>query len=214
MEVIHAIDCDLTGYRLQVVEVAHNDTGTRRVKCRLWANEEPWSVPEDAAVSVSYTLPSGVPGLYEDASAVVEGASVTVGLSDQILSASGAVEAAVVLTQGGARIATFPFRVHVVGSNPLSNPETYPVLGAGFEGKLLFGGPGGTVVPLSIEELAKLLGGWTPDSGTDVTVTKGEDGTVLLSVVTETDDSGTIIISAPVTLAEDGTIIIGGGNIA
>lgn len=219
LEVTKSIVCELTGYILKVVEVAHNDSGSRQVKCLLRSGGEPWAVPEGVSVAVGYTLPDGTPGLYDTmpdgtAAGTADGSTVTVQLSDAILSASGAVEVAVELRNDGAKLHTFPFRVNVIGSNSLSNPETFPALGAGFEGKLLFGGPGGTVVPLTIEALKTLLGGWTPDSGTDITVTKGEDGTVLLSVVAETDDDGTIIISGPVALAEDGTIIIGGDNIA
>lgn len=214
MQVTKTILCDLTGFRPQTVEVAQNDRNSRRVACRLRANGESWTVPEGVEVLVSYTLPGGAPGLYADPTAVIEGDTVTIGLGEQVLSKPGAAEAAVVLEKDGARLATFPFRVHVIGSNALTNAETYPVLGAEFEGKLLFGGPGGKVVPLSIAALKTLLGGEVPDSGTDITVTVDADGTVLLSVVVETDDSGTIVIAGPVALAEDGTIIIGGDNIA
>lgn len=221
MDVIHAIDCDLTGYRLQVVEVAHNDRGTRRVRCRLFANDAPWTVPEGVAVAVSYTLPDGTPGLYAVPSAVVEGNTVTVGLSDQILGAAGAVVAAVVLGLDGNQLATFPFRIHVIGDHGLTNAATYPVLGAEFEGQLLFGGPGGTVTPLklgpglSIRDGVLYVSGGSgePDVEIPVTVTTGEDGTILVSPATlELDGSGTITASVPVTLADDGTIIIGGDN--
>lgn len=180
MDVIHAIDCDLTGYRLQVVEVAHNDRGTRRVRCRLFANDAPWTVPEGVAVAVSYTLPDGTPGLYAVPSAVVEGNTVTVGLSDQILGAAGAVEAAVVLGLDGNQLATFPFRIHVIGNHGLTNAATYPVLGAEFEGKLLFGGPGGRVEALTpgpgLEVVGNVLRLKVAGAGEGVSVSTDADG--------------------------------------
>lgn len=45
-----------------------------------------------------------------------------------------------------------------------------------------------------------------------VTVTLGEDGTILLSCAAELDDGGTITLPVPVILTEDGTIMIGGNN--
>lgn len=179
MEVTKTIICDLTGYSIKTVEVARNDRASRRVACRLRANGESWAVPEGVSVSVSYTLPDGTPGLYDDPTAVIEGSTVTVGLSEQLLSEPGAAEAAVVLEQDGARLATFPFRVHVIGGNGLTNAETYPILGAEFEGKLLFGGPGGKVVPLSVAELRALLGGWTPETPEGVVTAQVDDSGAL-----------------------------------
>lgn len=176
MQVTKTIICDLTGFRPQTVEVAQNDRNSRRVACRLRANGESWTVPEGVEVLVSYTLPGGAPGLYADPTAVIEGDTVTVSLSEQLLSEPGAAEAAVVLEKDGARLATFPFRVHVIGGNGLTNAETYPILGAEFEGKLLFGGPGGKAVPLSVEELRALLGGWTPETPEGVSVGTDADG--------------------------------------
>lgn len=196
MQVTKTIICDLTGFRPQPVEVAQNDRNSRRVACRLRANGESWTVPEGVEVLVSYTLPGGAPGLYADPTSVIEGDTVTVSLSEQLLSEPGAAEAAVVLEKDGARLATFPFRVHVIGSNSLTNAETYPVLGAEFEGKLLFGGPGGKVIPLAVEELKALLGGWTPETPEGV-VTAQADGSGALrvyldgvEVVPVVDDAG------------------------
>lgn len=45
-----------------------------------------------------------------------------------------------------------------------------------------------------------------------VSVTLGEDGTILLSCAAGLDDSGTITLPVPVTMSEDGTIMIGGIN--
>lgn len=195
MQVTKTIICDLTGYSLKTVEVAQNDRNSRLVACRLRANGERWTVPEGVEVSVSYTLPDGTMGLYVDGSALIDGDTVTVSLSEQLLSEPGAAEAAVVLEQDGARLATFPFRVHVIGGNGLTNAETYPILGAEFEGKLLFGGPGGKVVPLSVEELKALLGGWTPETPEGVVTAQADESGALrvyldgVEVVPVVDDS-------------------------
>lgn len=211
LEVIKSIVCELTGYILKVVEVAHNDSGSRKVKCLLRSGGELWMVPEGVSVAVGYTLPDGTPGLYDTmpdgtAAGTVDGSTVTVQLSDAILSASGAVDVAVELRKDGAKLHTFPFRVNVIGGNPLSNPETFPALGAAFEGLLLYGGPGGTLLPLklgpglSIRDGVLYVSGGTDEPETPVGVvetTVDENGTLRVcldgvEIIPVVDDAGTL----------------------
>lgn len=149
------IICDLTGYRMKTVAVSQNDKLSRAVACLLRANEEPWTPPAGAAVIVHYTLPDGTPGMYDvmpdgTSAGSIDGSTVTVLLLDRVMAQPGAVDVSVVLRKAGAQLATFPFRVHVIGNNPLANPETFPALGARFEGLLLYGGPGGVLTPLKL----------------------------------------------------------------
>lgn len=199
MNVTQSIICDLTARSLKTVEVAHNDSGSRKVKCLLRADGEPWEVPEGVTAAVGYTLPGGGEGLYDtmpdgSAAAEIDGSTVTVQLSDAILSASGAVTVAVELRKDGAKLHTFPFRVNVIGANRLSNAETFPALGAGFAGKLLYGGAGGSVTPLELGTgLAVQDGALTASGGGGAGVTDDGEGNVVLSGIQD-DGNGNIAL--------------------
>lgn len=224
MTITKHILVELTGYRLDTVDVAQGDRMSRAVSCRLTENGIPWMVPEDSRAEVAYELPDGTPGRYgtmPDGSPAGEiaGNIVTVRLSDRITAQTGAATVSVVLLGAdGAQLATWPIRVNVVGPRKLTGPEQYPQLGAEFEGMILFVS-GGVVTPLQlgpglrIENGVLYVSGGTdaPDTEIPVSVTAGEDGTILVAPAELVlDSTGTIAASVPVTLADDGTIFIGG----
>lgn len=211
MQTVKTILCDLTGYNLNTVEVALDDNLTRAVRCRLRENGAEWTPPEGATASVAYLLPDGTPGRYStlpngSAAAVIDGSSVVAILSDRITAQTGAVAVSVVLTLGEAQLATFPFRVNVIGIQTLTNPATYPSLGAEFEGLLLYGGPGGVVTPLklgpglSIRDGVLYVSGGTDEPETPVGVvdtTVDESGTLRVyldgvEIIPVVDDAGTL----------------------
>lgn len=115
----------------------------------------------------------------------------------------------------------------VAAINELSRHSTggLPTFGEADEGKLLFVnngaarsvdlGAGLEIVEIDGRPTMRLTvtpGGTDPEEIT-VTVTMGEDGTILVDPIELVlDSTGTITASAPVTLGVDGTIIIGGDN--
>lgn len=226
MEVIKTIIHDLTGYKRETVDVSRSDRGSRVVRCRLTAAGSPWEVPAGCRVQVAYELPDGTPGLYEEladgtAAGEVDGSTVDLRIAEALTLQAGVAEiSGVLIGPDGDQIATWPMRLNVVGPKVLSSPEQWPQLGAEFEGQMVFVS-GGVVTPLKLGPGLRIENGvlyvaggaGEPDVEIPVTVTKGEDGTILVSPATlELDGSGTITASVPVTLADDGTIIIGGDN--
>lgn len=148
---------ELTGQRPGLVEVAIADRDSRAVSCRLLENGVPWLIPEGAAIRVAYRLPDGTEGLYDtiDGSPAGEiaGNIVTVRLIDQLMDRPGMGEISVlILGPDGGQLATWPVRVRASG-NPaasLTVPENLPPYGAGFAGKIFFGGADGTITPLAL----------------------------------------------------------------
>lgn len=160
MNVVKHIICELTGYRPGVVDVSQGDRGSRAVSCRLLENGAPWMIPEGASVRVAYTLPDGTDGLYdrhEDGTPMWEivGNTVTVELADQLMAQAGMVQMSIlIIGPEGGQLATWPIRVMVSANSAarLTVPENMPPYGAGFAGKIFFGGADGTVTPLGIGE--------------------------------------------------------------
>lgn len=156
LQVLKTILCAMDGYKLNTVDVMQGDSGSRAVACRLTVGGAAWVPPEGTGVRVAYTLPDGTPGLYDSmpggrSAGTIDGSTVTVELLDRITAQPGVADVSVVLTDGaGAQLATFPFRVHVIGGNALTNPEMFPALGSRFEGLLFYGGPGGELTPLRL----------------------------------------------------------------
>lgn len=158
MNVIKHIICELTGYRPGTVDVSQGDRGSRAVSCRLMENGAPWMIPEGATARVAYTLPDGTEGLYDrrpDGSPMWEIAKniVTVELADQLMAQAGMVQMSIlILGPEGGQLATWPIRVMVIADSParLTVPEAMPPYGAGFEGRLFYGGPGGVATPLEL----------------------------------------------------------------
>lgn len=227
MEVIKTIIHDLTGYKRETVDVARGDRGSRVVRCRLTAAGSPWKPPDGCRVQVAYELPDGTPGLYETlpdgtAAGTVSGSTVELCIAEALTRQTGVAEiSGVLIGADGDQVATWPMRLNVVGPKVLGSPEQWPQLGAEFEGLMLFVS-GGVVTPLklgpglSIRDGVLYVTGASPEEPEKpvegVTVTLGEDGTILLSCAAELDDGGTITLPVPVTLTEDGVIMIGGIN--
>ena len=227
--VIKHIICELTGYRPGTVDVSQGDRGSRAVSCRLMESGAPWMIPEGATARVAYTLPDGRGGLYDrrpDGAPMweISGNTVTVELADQLMAQAGMVQMSIlILGPEGGQLATWPIRVMVSANKAarLTVPEEMAPVSA-YEGMLLYGGPGGEVLPLklgpglSIRDGVLYVNGVSPEEPEKpvegVTVTLGEDGTILLSCAAELDVSGTITLPVPVTLTEDGVIMIGGTN--
>ena len=174
MNVTKHIICELTGYRPGVGAVSQGDRGSRAVNCRLLENGAPWMIPEGASVRVAYTLPDGTDGLYDafpDGSPAGEiaGNTVTVALADQLMAQAGMAQVSIlVIGPEGGQIATWPIRLMVTANNAarLTVPEEMPPYGAGFAGKIFFGGADGTVTPLAL--------------GDGVEIVRQEDGSYVL----------------------------------
>lgn len=163
--VIKHIICELTGYRPGTVDVSQGDRGSRAVSCRLMESGAPWMIPEGAAARVAYTLPDGTEGLYDrrpDGTPLWEiaGNIVTVELADQLMAQAGMVQMSIlIIGPEGGQLATWPIRVMVSANKAarLTVPEGMPPYGAGFAGKIFFGGADGTVTPLGIGEGVEIV---------------------------------------------------------
>lgn len=165
MNVTKHIICELTGYRPGVVDVSQGDRGSRAVSCRLLESGAPWMIPDGATVRVAYTLPDGTEGLYDalpggSPAGEISGNTVTVELADQLMAQAGMVQASIlIIGPEGGQLATWPIRVMVSANKAarLTVPEAMPPYGAGFAGKIFFGGADGTVTPLGIGEGVEIV---------------------------------------------------------
>lgn len=165
MNVVKHIICELTGYRPGAVDVSQGDRGSRAVSCRLLENGAPWMIPEGATARVAYTLPDGTEGLYDalpdgTPAGEIVGNIVTVELADQLMAQKGMAQMSVVLIgPAGGQLATWPIRVMVSTNSAarLTVPENMPPYGAGFAGKIFFGGADGTVTPLALGDGVEIV---------------------------------------------------------
>ena len=181
MNVTKNIICELTGYRPGVVDVSQGDRGSRAVSCRLLESGAPWTIPEGASVRVAYTLPDGTEGLYDalpDGSPAgeISGNAVTVELADKLMAQAGMAQVSIlVMGPAGGQLATWPIRVCVTANKAarLTVPEEMPPYGAGFAGKIFFGGADGTVTPLKLGAGAEIV---RLDDGTYTLVVYGGGG--------------------------------------
>lgn len=228
MTATKTIIVDINGCRAVSVDVSQGDRQSRAVSCRLMADGTAWAIPEGATARVAYTLPDGTEGLYDrrpDGSPMwqIDGNTVTVELADQLMAQAGMAQMSIlVIGPEGSQLATWPIRVNVAANSAagLTVPDNMPPYGAAYEGKLLYGGPGGVLLPLALgpglsirDGVLYVSGGGAPEEPVEgVDVTQGEDGTIVLSCAAELGDDGTIILPVPVTLTEDGVIMIGGTN--
>lgn len=165
MNVVKHIICELTGYRPGTVDVSQGDRRSRVVSCRLLENGAPWMIPEGATARVAYTLPDGTEGLYDalpdgSPSGEIIGNIVTVELADQLMAQAGMAQVSIlVIGPEGGQLATWPIRVMVTANKAarLTVPEEMPPYGAGFAGKIFFGGADGTVTPLEVGAGAEIV---------------------------------------------------------
>lgn len=227
MEVNHFLTLHLTSPTATVVEAVQGD-GVRVIAARLMEGAEPWPVPEGVTAGIGYELPGKVSGYYDQLrdgtpACMIAGNLVTAAIDSSLTAAAGNVKLSIVLRDGsGGQVATFPITLRVakrpgrIGAEEMAPASAYA-------GMLLYGGPNGEVLPLKMgpglsirDGVLYVAGGGSPEEPEKpvegVTVTLGEDGTILLSCAAELDGSGTITLPVPVTLAEDGAIMIGGIN--
>ena len=226
MFVDHYVTLHLTATQVEVIPAMQGD-GARCLVASLMANGEPWVVPEGTDVGIAYTLPDKSDGYYNQLAdgspaATIAGNLVSVILAPALTKQAGTVKLSLVLRQGEQQIATFPLQLKVQAAVGKVLGEAVPVQQDGFEGRLYYGGPGGTIIPLAlgpglvVRDGVLYVTGASPEEPEKpvegVSVTLGEDGTILLSCAAGLDDSGTITLPVPVTMTEDGTIMIGGIN--
>ena len=100
------------------VNAVQNDRYSRSLEISMYADGEPWTIPENAEVLVSYRKSDGTGGEYDIlpdgclAWTATENL-LTVALAPQMLTVSGAVSMAVSILQGEAQISTFPIILNV-----------------------------------------------------------------------------------------------------
>ena len=226
MEVNHFVTLYLTAPTATVIEAVQGD-GVRVIAAQLMEGAEPWPVPEGVTAGIGYELPGKTGGYYDrladgTPACMIAGNLVTAAIDSSLTAAAGNVKLSIVLRDGsGGQVATFPITLRVAKRPGRIGAEEMAPMSA-YEGMLLYGGPGGEVLPLklgpglSIRDGVLYVNGVSPEEPEKpvegVTVTLGEDGTILLSCAAELDGSGTITLPVPVTLAEDGAIMIGGIN--
>lgn len=138
--------------------MSQGDRRGRAVSCHLMENNVPWVIPDGASARIAYTLPDGTEGLYDrrpDGTPMweVSGNIVTAILADQLMDQVGVAQISIlVIGPDGGQLATWPIRVCVTANKAarLTVPENLPPYGAGFVGKIFFGGADGTITPLEL----------------------------------------------------------------
>lgn len=154
MQVDHYVTLHLTATQVEVIPAMQGD-GARCLLASLMANGEPWVVPEGVRVGIAYTLPDKSDGYYNQLTdgspaATVAGNLVSVTLAPVLTTQAGTVKLSLVLRQGAKQIATFPLQLKVQAAVGKVLGEDVPVQQDGFEGRLYYGGPGGTIIPLAL----------------------------------------------------------------
>lgn len=180
MQVDHYVTLHLTATQVEVIPAMQGD-GARCLLASLMANGEPWPVPEGANVGIAYTLPDKSDGYYDQLTdgspaATVAGNLVSVILAPALTAQAGTAKLSLVLRQGEQQTATFPLQLKVQAAVGKVLGEDVPVQQDGFEGRLYYGGPGGTIIPL------------VPGAG--VEVVQQEDGTFVLVARGGSDGAG------------------------
>lgn len=170
MQVDQYATLHLTATQVEVIPAMQGD-GARCLLASLMANGEPWVVPEGANVGIAYTLPDKTADYYDrltdgSPAATVAGNLVSVILAPVLTKQAGTAKLSLVLRQGEQQIATFPLQLKVQAAVGKVLGEDVPVQQDGFEGRLYYGGPGGTIIPLA--------------PGDGVEVVQQEDGTLVL----------------------------------
>lgn len=111
------------------LEVVCGDHSTRQVRLELLADGEPWQIPDNVTVMVSYRKPDGVGGefnaLPSGGSAVkAEGNAVTVTLVPQMLNVPGLTQMDVRFVLGERVLRTFPIWLKVRQKVDPGTPES------------------------------------------------------------------------------------------
>ena len=154
MRVDHYMSLHLTATQVETIPAMQGD-GARCLLASLMANGEPWAVPEGTNVGIAYTLPDKSDGYYNQLTdgspaATVAGNLVSVILAPALTKQAGTVKLSLVLRHGETQIATFPLQLKVQPGVGKVLGEDVPVQQDGFDGRLYYGGPGGTIIPLAL----------------------------------------------------------------
>lgn len=163
MQVDHYVTLHLTATQVEVIPAMQGD-GARCLLASLMANGEPWAVPEGTNVGIAYTLPDKSDGYYNQLTdgspaATIAGNLVSVILAPVLTKQAGTAKLSLVLRQGEQQIATFPLQLKVQRCVGKVLGEDVPVQQDGFEGRLYYGGPGGTIIPLALGPGLKIENG-------------------------------------------------------
>ena len=154
MEVNHYVTLYLTAPTATVIEAVQGD-GVRVIAARLMEGAEPWPVPEGVSAGIGYELPDKTGGYYDQLpdgapACMIAGNIVTAAIDSSLTTAPGNVKLSIVLRSAdGGQVATFPIAMRVAKRPGRIGAEEMPPVSA-YEGMLMYGGPGGEVLPLKL----------------------------------------------------------------
>lgn len=154
MEVNHFLTLYLTAPTATVIDAVQGD-GVRVIAARLMEGAEPWPVPEGVSAGIGYELPDKRSGYYDQLpdgapTCMIAGNLVTAAIDGSLTAIPGNVRLSIVLRDSdGGQVATFPITMRVAKRpGRIGAEEMAPV--SAYEGMLLYGGPGGEVLPLKL----------------------------------------------------------------
>lgn len=120
MQVTKSIKIDLVEKGVQTIVYAkQNDSQTRFIAASLFANGQPFSVPDGVAAMFRAGKPDGTACFYDSnetgtPAITIDGNLVTVELAEQVLTAPGNVQAEInFYTAGGEKLTSFSFAIQV-----------------------------------------------------------------------------------------------------
>lgn len=120
MQVTKSIKIDLVEKGVQpIVYAKQNDSQTRFVAASLFANSQPFSVPDGVVAMFRAGKPDGTACFYDSnetgtPAITIEGNLVTVELAEQVLTVPGNVQAEInFYTAGGEKLTSFSFAIQV-----------------------------------------------------------------------------------------------------
>lgn len=119
MVVKHKLDMDLAKpAEMPRVDTVHKDQYTRQLELTLYANEEPWVIPEDADILISFIRTDGTGGSYDTLPTgtqawSAEGNVLTIDLAPDVLATPGPAMMAIDLLQGNSKISTFTIMLYI-----------------------------------------------------------------------------------------------------
>lgn len=177
LKVTHFVTLHMTAPTVTTIHAVQGD-GARMMAASLMEWGGPWEVPEGTSAGIGYTLPDKSTGYYdrlEDGSpaAMISGNLVTAVLAPVLTQQAGTVKLSLILRQGEQQIATFPLQVRVQKAAGRVTGEAVTPQTDGFDGKIYYGGPGGTLIPLGIGDGVRVE---TAEDGSLVLVSEGGGG--------------------------------------
>lgn len=155
MQVTHYFDASLTSPVITTIPAMQGD-GVRLLVAQLKEGTKPWPVPEGISAGLSYELPDRAPGYYDrlndgTPACVIDGDQVSVLLDPMLTERPGPVKASIILRDpDGIQVATFPFHIWVKRVPGMVHGENLEAPAHLFDGKIYYGGPGGTLLPLGL----------------------------------------------------------------